>query len=312
VPTLGLHETYYGQGQTPYEDRYRVTGDNLVRSARDFKLDFVFPSLSRVFNKKTILGDKIKHVIEPRATYRYVTGIGSDFDDYIRFDSTDILSNTNELLLKLTNRIYVKRGDTVQELLTWDLAQKRYFDPTFGGALIPGQRNVFESTADLTPFSFVAGVRGISPVVSALRISPVNGLDLRWQADYDPRQHGIVDSSLGIGYRWKRYFASGANQDVHVDPALKTPSENQYTFRMGYGDVARRGWNGFVDGWYDYRTSTLIRASIELTYNTDCCGLTVQYVRQHFGIRDDTQYRIAFSVANLGAFGNLKKQDRVF
>ena len=56
--------------------------------------------------------------------------------------------NTNDLLLSLTNRIYAKRGDTVQEIFTWELMQKRYFDPTFGVALVPGQRNVFDATAD--------------------------------------------------------------------------------------------------------------------------------------------------------------------
>jgi ribosomal protein S18 acetylase RimI-like enzyme len=42
------------------------------------------------------------------------------------------------------NRVFAKRGDTVQEIFTWQLGQKRYFDPTFGGALIEGRRNVFD------------------------------------------------------------------------------------------------------------------------------------------------------------------------
>src|SRR5208337_1236812 len=114
---------------------YQVVGGKLVTSARDFSLDLIFPSLGRVFNKKTVFGDKLKHVIEPRATYRYVTGIGTDFNRYIGFDETDLLANTNELQLSLTNRVYAKRGDSVLEIFTWELKQKRYFDPTFGGAL---------------------------------------------------------------------------------------------------------------------------------------------------------------------------------
>ena len=121
-----------------------MVGTNLVRSARDFSLDLILPSLARVFDKKTIFGDKLKHVIEPRVTYRYVTGIGDDFVRFIRFDENDLTANTNELLLSLANRIYAKRGNTVEEIFTWELSQKRYFDPTFGGALIPGQRNVIE------------------------------------------------------------------------------------------------------------------------------------------------------------------------
>ena len=76
----------------------------MVRSARDFSVDFVFPTLTRIFEKKTVFGDKLKHVIEPRAVYRYVTGIGTDFNRFIRFDERDLLANTNELMLSVTNR----------------------------------------------------------------------------------------------------------------------------------------------------------------------------------------------------------------
>ena len=123
-----------------------MVGTNIVRSSRDFSLDVMLPSLARVFDKKTIFGDKLKHVIEPRVTYRYVTGIGDDFVRFIRFDENDLASNTNELLISIANRIYAKRGNTVEEIFTWELSQKRYFDPTFGGALIPGQRNVIGPT----------------------------------------------------------------------------------------------------------------------------------------------------------------------
>ncbi|MGB7721893.1 MAG: LPS assembly protein LptD, partial [Bryobacteraceae bacterium] len=82
VPSFGIHETFYSESQAPYQDRFQVVGANILRSARDFSADLIFPSLARIYNKKTVFGDKLKHVIEPRATYRYVTGIGSDFDRF--------------------------------------------------------------------------------------------------------------------------------------------------------------------------------------------------------------------------------------
>ena len=125
-----------------------------MRSARDFSVDFVLPSLWRVFDKKTIFGDKLKHVIEPRAVYRYVNGIGEDFNRFIRFGERDILSNTNAVLLSLANRVYAKRGEAVAEILTWEVMQKRYFDPTFGGVLSRTRRNQFypiDTFSGLTP-----------------------------------------------------------------------------------------------------------------------------------------------------------------
>ena len=49
----------------------------------------------------------------------------------------------------------------VTEILSWQLWYKRYLDPTFGGAVIPGQPNVLMSTVDLTAFPFWMG-RGTS------------------------------------------------------------------------------------------------------------------------------------------------------
>jgi LPS-assembly protein len=310
VPSIGVNETYYSEAQTPSGNHYTVTGTNLVSSARDLSLDFVFPSLARVFNKKTVFGDKLKHVIEPRATYRYVTGIGTDFNKFIRFDETDLVANTNELELSLTNRIYAKRGDRVDEIFTWELIQKRYFDPTFGGALIPGTRNVFDSTANLTAYAFLVGPRSTSPVVSRLRISPFGGLGVQWEADYDHRVGRIVDSALQIDYRWKsKYFVSAGNNEVHNDPLL-APAANQYRFRAGFGDSTRRGWNAVGEAVYDYRAGEMQYWSSQVTYNTDCCGLSVQY--RQIGIRNDGLVRIAFTIANFGSFGTLRKQDRMF
>jgi LPS-assembly protein len=312
VPSFALHETYYSEAQVPFLDRYHTTGTNIVRSARDFSMDLIFPSLARVFNKKTRFGDKLKHVIEPRATYRYVGGVGSDFNRFIRFDETDLLSNTNELALSLTNRIYAKRGDAVDEIFTWELMQKRYFDPTFGGALIAGQRNVVASASDLTGYAYLVGPRSTSPVVSLLRMSPFLGLGIQWQADYDPRRHGIVDSSFSMDYRWKKYFVSAGHNEVHTDPALTTAA-NQMRLKAGFGDPNHRGWNAAGEVIYDYRKAVIQYSTEQVTYNTDCCGISVQFHRFNIGLRDENQFRVAFSVANISTtLGNLKKQDRLF
>jgi len=53
-------------------------------------------------------------------------------------------------------------------------------------------------------------------------------------------------------------------------------------------------------------------ATTQVNYNTDCCGFSVQYRRFSFGTRNENQFQVAFSVANLGSFGTLKKQERMF
>ncbi len=259
-----------------------------------------------------MFGDSLKHVIEPRATYKYVTGI-SDYTDVIRYDQSDLFTNTNQLTLSLTNRLYAKRGDTVSEIFTWQLSQARYFDPTFGGALLPGNRNVVMSTVELTGYTFLDGPRTYSPIVSSMRAYPVPGLSFEWRTDYDPLFGRIVNSGFGVDFRYpkKRYFVSMGQNLVHTDPVL-TPAANQLRTTVGYGDANRRGFNTSTTAIYDYRQGFLTYASAQVNYNTDCCGVSVQFRRFAFGTRNENQFRVAFSVANVGSFGNLRKQERLF
>ena len=322
VPSVGIDEAVYGQSQAPNTGvsqevgytAYQVVGSKLVTSARDFSLDLILPSIGRVFEKKTIFGDKLKHVIEPRITYRYVTGVGTDFDRTVRFDESDLLSNTNEVQFSLANRLYAKRGDSVREILTWELKEKQYFDPSFGGAMVDGQSNIFAATADLSAYAFLLGPRHNSPIVSNFRASPINGLGINWQADYDysdSHYRGIVDSGISIEYRRRQYYISGGNYDMRINPLL-VPSANQFRARVQRGDPNRRGWNEGVEAVYDYHLRKLEYTTALVTYNTDCCGFNVQYRRYNAGIRDESQFMFSFSIANVATFGNLKKQDRLF
>ena len=336
VPSIGIDETFYSESQTPFDTYYHTVATNLVRSARDFSITMILPSLEKIYGKKTFLGDKVKHVIEPRATYNYVTGIGTDFDRFIRFDDTDILANTSDLDISLANRIFAKRGDTVTEIFSWEIEQKRYFDPTFGGALISGQANVFAATADITGYSFLVNPRSTSPVVSTLRMTPISGLSFQWQMDYDHRLHEIVDSAFSVDYTWKKYYHfSAGNNEVHNNPLFNTsinsygptapiltPDANQFRWRVWMGDTNKRGWNAGLDSIYDYRQGELLWTTAQVTYNTDCCGLSVQYRRIYRAPTisngvvtsqpQDNSFAVAFSVANIGQFGTLRKQDRLF
>jgi LPS-assembly protein len=314
VPSLTVDETFYGETQGPYEDGFlRVLPAAYLRSAREFKMDLVAPSFARVFDHKSWLGDKLKHVIEPRATYEYVTGIGQDFNKIIRFDESDLLANTNQVTLSLANRVYAKRGDEVVEIFSWELSEARYFDPTFGGVISPGtqQRNVLLSQLDLTPFAFLDGPRTYSPIVSALRVQPKWNIAFEWRTDYDPARHGIVASTASADWRKGAFFVSVGQTEVHSDVTL-LPSENQTRASFGIGNSTRRGWNAAFVAVYDNKVGILDFAIAQATYNTDCCGFSVQLVRYDFGTRDETQYRFAFAVANLGSFGTLKRQERLF
>src|SRR5438094_9354617 len=69
------------------------------------------------------------------------------------------------------------------------MAQKYFFDPTFGDAIVPGRRNVFAPLLDVSGFAFADGYRRFSPVVSTIRFSTTASTSTDIQMDYDTRDH---------------------------------------------------------------------------------------------------------------------------
>lgn len=310
TPTFGLHETHYGEQQRPDGT---ISGESLQRSAEEVSVELTPPSLERTFDGPKIFADHIKHVIEPKITYRYVTGV-PDFQRVIRFDERDLLNNTNEAEISIVNRFYGKRDSSgeVRELLDVELWQRRYFDPTFGGALVPGTRNVFQSTVDLTPFAFADQPRRYSPVVSIVRIRPRWNYNVEWRNDYDPLRGKLVNSGVTADAGVKNFGVSLGHYVVRSDPTL-TPHSNQMRGTIRYGSVNKRGWNTGMNVVYDYRAGLMQYANGQVTYNTDCCGFSVEYRRFSLGpTRNENQFRLALSIANIGSFGNLKKQEKMF
>ncbi len=291
---------------------------NLFRKDVDFTLDMRVPTIEKIYvpPKWLHLGPKLKHVIELDGAYEYVTGI-QEFQKIIHFDSTDVLSNTNQLTISLTNRIYKKdKNGKVNEIFTWRLSQARYFDPTFGGAVVSGPpgigaRNVVLASDELTPFPYLAGPRNYSPVVSYLSVSPYPFLSVTWRADYDPLYSKIVAQVYGFNVRVGKYFASASDNALSTLPVL-LPAANQLIFGGGYGSSNRTGWNigGAVD--YDRINNRRLYDLIQTSYNTNCCGFSFQLRQFNLGIRNENQYLFSFSIANIGTFGSLQRQERIF
>lgn len=311
LPSYEVRATHYG---SRFEDG-RVVGDPLARLTRQFTLEMRPPSLERIFNSPSkLFGEKLKHVVEPRAAFRQVNGV-EDFSQILHFDERDLVANTRELEYGVTNRFFSKRSDgLVREIFAWDLRQQYYFDPTFGGALVPGRRNVFASTLGLTGYAFLDGERHFSPVVSTIRLFPAWNLNGELRNDYDPVRQRVVNSGFTFNARHNNLFASLSDFFVNSSPTLQPRSSNQIRTQVGYGNGNRRGFNVATTFVYDLRETLLPYTAVQANYNFDCCGFSVEYRRFHFGatLRDENSFRVAISFANIGTFGNLKKQERIF
>jgi LPS-assembly protein len=100
------------------------------------------------------------------------------------------------------------------------------------------------------------------------------------------------------------------DNSINTSPILM-PKANQITFGGGYGNTNRRGWNAAALMTYDQLAHRPLYEFIQGSYNTDCCGFSLQLRRINVGIRNELQYLFSFSVANIGSFGSLQRQERI-
>lgn len=334
IPSFSVRETYYGSSFRTNLDRLsggEIGGENLTRFSKEFRADLILPTVERTFEVPRWMGTKLKHSIEPRAHFRAVSGV-DNFSNIIRFDEMEILSNTSEIEYSLANRLWAKNRDgEVWDWMTLEVRQRRYFDQSFGNAVVSGQRNIFQTSSDLTGYAFIDQPRGYSPIVSALRAQPRPSFGLEWRADYDPLRGKITNSSLSVDARVSYYVFSVGHSNVAcvpinllpevvsnpcIDPSSParelSPSSNQLRAMVGLGQENKRGWNAGFHAIYDYTTRILLSANTQVTYNTNCCAFSGQYRRFNVGTRNENQFRVALVIANIGSFGTLRRQDRLF
>ena len=289
----------------------------ITRDTGEFTIELRPPTLERFFDRvpreKNKSRKRYKHTIEPEITYRYVTGV-NNFPNFIRFDAGSTLTDTNEVEYGFTQRLYGKEGDDApQELVSWRLVQKHFFDPTFGGAIVNGQRNVFATLNSFTPFAFAFGPRNSSPIISDVKITPGGRYDTEQILEYDPQLSKItVIGTLLKVKPYKEIFATIAHFRLQADPILQ-PLSNQIRALVGYGSETRKGFNFTTGISYDVTNGALQNQVVQVSYNGGCCGIALAYRRVALGtVRTDNQFSAALIIANIGTFGNLRRQERIF
>jgi LPS-assembly protein len=206
-----------------------------------------------------------------------------------------------------------------REIVTWELAQKYFLDPTFGGAVVSGRQNVFTSTVDLTGIAFVTEPRHLSPLISRLRISPSLRTDVEWDMDYDFQAEQVNTSILLFNHHIGLFTLGAGNAFLQAPVGVTSSGQsvaakfNQYRAVLGYGNQNKRGFSGAFTLGLDALLDQVQFGSAQLAYNWDCCGVNVEYRRFSLAtVRNENQYRFSFTLANIGSFGNLRRNERLF
>ena len=338
VPEAAMRDAFYSISQTPdltgaNNGTPTISHESLNRADAQVYVGLRPPALERDFSLAH-WNRELRHVIEPELTYRFVGGIGSREQNVLMTDTTDIATDTNEIGFSLTQRFYLRStGEQPcapedaqasggcpakpREWASWQIAQKYFFNPNFGGALIPNRRNVFDATLNLTGVAFLTSPRNLAPIISRLRFEAIDNLRIQWDMDYDPRGGRIDASNLYAGYSWGRTTVGLGHSLLNaVDENGSTAStiqSQQFQPFLSIGKPSGAGFNLAANSGYDFVQGQLQYAGMQVVYNWNCCGLSFGYRRFALGPeRDETQWLYSFTLANFGSVGDIRRSNSVF
>ena len=312
--------------------------------------------------EKFFHGNDVKHTIEPEVTYRYVAGI-DNFLNVLRFDDVDVASDTNELEYGVTQRLFLRpakarpckeprvtvdeendpdedagrvyakerRGDSKEngpvcgsrELISWRLTQKYFFDETFGGAVIDGRRNIFDTTLNLSGIAFLTEPRAISPLISRLRVRTSAHMDVEWDFDFDTGAKKFTSNNVFVDVRQGNIFSGLSYARLNAPGRFFTEGVsssisdfNQLRLLLGYGSPTKAGLGVAANVGLDLRagdTGLVQYGALQGSYNWDCCGFSIEVRKYELGsVRNETSERFNFTLLNIGTAGNLRRAASLF
>jgi LPS-assembly protein len=217
-----------------------------------------------------------------------------------------------------------------REWATWEIAQEYFIDPNFGGALIPGRRNVFDATLDLMAPTFLTSARNVAPITSRIRFEAIDNLRIQWDLAYDTIAGHLAADNVFAGYSFGRttlgigHALLNAVDDLETNGATSSApakfsalKSQQVQPFLEIGKSSGNGLNLAVNGGYDFVQHSVQYGGAQAVYNWNCCGLTLGYRRFELGTvgstsRDETQWLYSFTIANFGAVGDIRRSNSVF
>lgn len=370
-PSVAVRDTIYTRSRESASNAAtpRQSGEAVNRSDVEVGVEARAPVLERTFTSSLVhrlFASDVKHTIEPMAAYHLVSGV-DNFRHLLRFDQTDVVSDTNEVEYGLTQRLFLRprSGETCpdqdaaaasgtaawtgaaaagvmggvtggaasdagyvgtsagcgsRELLSWRLTQKYFFDPRFGGAIVTRSRNIVQTTLNLSGVAFLTEPREISPLISRLRWRTSDHFDVEWDFDVDTGAKKFTSNNVLVNFHERQVFSGlsyarlNAPGRFNIAGFSSAVSDfNQLRILLGYGGPTKRGFGIAANTGLDLNRTEVQYGALQVQYNWDCCGLSVEYRKYELGsVRNENAYRFNFTLANIGTAGNLRRAERLF
>jgi hypothetical protein len=300
---FGYRDTYWSDSQVSDATGVRLP-DPISRRYFTIQSTITGPVFQRVFNTpKRTYAQKFKHVIEPAFRITRVSPI-DNYDQIVKLDGTDyVVGSVTSFQYGLNNRLYAKKQSS-REILNVAITQSYYTDAKAAAVDREYQSSSFNTTPKPNHFS---------PVALQVHFSPTTVTDATFRTEYDTQFHALrtLAANGGLSEGWV-YNQVGWSQTRYI-PGYNQPA-NASHFLNDAVSVRRPGgaFGGTYVFNYDILNTAFVNQRLIVTYNTQCCGVAVEYQKFNFGaasstvgVPQDRRFNISFTLAGIGTFSDI-------
>jgi len=299
--SLRYHQTYWSESRD--EDNRRVP-EGIQRRYFELSSSITGPVFTKIFNTPgSTYAQKFKHVIEPNLIVSRKTAI-DNYDRIEKLEGTDFVRGGHtQYIYSLTNRLYAKK-DNAREILNVAIQQSYYTDDRAAQVDFD-----YLSTQGLLPPS------NFSPIALQLRVSPTTATDATFRTEYDTNTDSIrtISANGGMAAGWA-FVNAGWSMLKSVPQRVGDVAVTQ-THYLNSTTVFRKPGNAFGGSYsfnFDLKEKNFLNQNIVAHYNTQCCGIAVEYQKFTYGTRAgqvgvprDHRFNLSFTLAGIGTFSDL-------
>ena len=301
--SVRYHETFWTESQDPL-NRNQVTGrleEGVERHFFEFATAITGPVFTKIFNTPgSSYAQKWKHVIEPTLTVSRRTLIDNVLN-IVQLESYDqIPGGDTQYVYGLSSRLYAKK-ESSREILSASL-QQTYYTKEVAAAVDPNYATTHP------PGNF-------SPLALQVHVSPTTITDATMRAEFDSKSRAMSQFALngGLAMGWAVVNSGWSlSRNIPLDRSLPITTASHYLNATAIVRKPGSGWSGAYGFNYNVKDKDFLNQRVIAHYNTQCCGLAVEFQKYNFGTRSGTvgvptdhRFNLSFTLAGIGTFSDL-------
>jgi len=232
---------------------------------------------------------RIKHIIEPRISYRYESPVA----DKDRIISPYPLFRYHQISYGLANRVLIKQDEMPKEIFIWVLSQTYYLAPE------ESPNSWYRVDGKIPEFTEIS---------SYLRFYPTAKYSIDFTAGYNPyyktlsglrlgAQLGTIADPLFLHVSWFKSINSWLQGGKEIIYSIW--DRHQISF---FGGLKIPRWSLEAQGEVDFNIveRKMLYAGAIVSYRYQCLDFRAEMRVYYFRERPETQFRISFGLGNIG------------